>query len=135
MIGAAVFNAVAFTAGTALYDKYGRGDGSEERLRHDKAIEDQQRAVAEWNEKRASTLDWINNKLKEKTDARELFDNVDRALEFYNETHPDGQIKLPPRPRLNDFYEPSVEQNYYHLFVATIGGGVIGYVAFKILRK
>ena len=39
MVGAAIVNAVAFTAGNALYDKFGRGDGSEERLRHDKAME------------------------------------------------------------------------------------------------
>ncbi len=134
MIGAAVVNAIAFTAGNALYDKFGRGDGSEERLRHDKAIEDQQKAVAEWNEKRASTLDWINSKLREKSDARLVFDDVDRALDFYNETHPDGQLNLPPKPQLNDFYKPSAEQNYYELFVATIGGGIIGYVAFLMLH-
>jgi hypothetical protein len=40
MVGAAIVNAIAFTAGNALYDKFGRGDGSEERLRHDKAVED-----------------------------------------------------------------------------------------------
>ncbi len=135
MVGAAIVNAIAFTAGNALYDKYGRGDGSEERLRHDKAIEDQQKAVADWNEKRASTLDWINNKLKEKNDARSIFDDVDRALDFYNETHPDGQINLPPRPRLNDFYTPSNEQNYYILFVATAGGGIMGYIGYKFLTK
>ena len=32
MVGAAIVNAVAFTAGNALYDKFGRGDGSEERV-------------------------------------------------------------------------------------------------------
>jgi hypothetical protein len=32
MVGAAIVNAIAFTAGNALYDKFGRGDGSEERL-------------------------------------------------------------------------------------------------------
>jgi hypothetical protein len=52
MVGAAIVNAVAFTAGNALYDKFGRGDGSDERLRHDKAIEDLQKASTEWSEKR-----------------------------------------------------------------------------------
>ena len=101
---AAVINAIAFTAGNALYDKYGRGDGSEERLRHDRAIEDQQKAIAEWNQKTTATLDWINNKLREQNDARLVFDDVDKALDFYNETHPDGQVNLPPKPQLNDFY-------------------------------
>ena len=92
MVGAAITNAIAFTAGNALYDKYGRGDGSEERLRHDKATEYVQKASAEWSEKRAEKLDWINSKLRDKNDARAVFDDVDKALEFYNETHPVGQI-------------------------------------------
>jgi len=40
IVGAAVVNAIAFTTGNALYDKFGRSDGSEERARHDRAIED-----------------------------------------------------------------------------------------------
>jgi hypothetical protein len=49
--GAAVINAIAFTLGNAAYDKFGRGDSSEERLRHDRAIENQQKAIAERNQK------------------------------------------------------------------------------------
>ena len=133
MVGAAIVNAVAFTAGNALYDKFGRGDGSDERLRHDKAIEDLQKASTEWSEKRTATLDWINTKLHEKSDARNAFDDVDKALDFYNETHPDGQIQLLIKPQLEDFYAPSNEQHYYSLFVATIVGGISGYFAFKVL--
>jgi len=33
--------------GNALYDKFGRTDGSEERNRHDKAVEDLQKATTE----------------------------------------------------------------------------------------
>jgi len=133
MVGAAIVNAVAFTAGNALYDKFGRGDGSEERLRHDKAIEDLQKASTEWSEKRAATLDWINTKLREKSDARNVFDDADKALDFYNETHTDSQIQLLIKPQLEDFYTPSNEQHYYSLFVATIVGGISGYFAFKVL--
>ena len=133
MIGAAVVNAIAFTAGNALYDKFGRGDGSEERLRHDLALEAQQKSVAEWSQKRSETLDWINEKLRSKSDARIMFDDVDRALEFYNETHPDGSIVLPPRPQLNDFYTPSAEQSYYTLFFAAAGGGLIGFLGYKLM--
>ena len=131
MVGAAIVNAVAFTAGNALYDKFGRGDGSEERLRHDKATEDLQKASAEWNEKRVEKLDWINSKLRDKNDARAVFNDVDTALEFYNETHPDGQINLPEKPKLEDFYEPSAEQHYYQVFIAAVAGVGIGYAAYK----
>jgi len=127
MIGAAVVNAIAFTAGNALYDKFGRSD---DRFRHDKALEDLQKANVEWNEKRAATLDWINEKLRDKSNARAVFDDVDRALDFYNETHPDGPLVLPPRPQL---YKSSIEQSYYSLFVAAVVGGVVGYFAYKLM--
>ena len=124
IVGASIVNAVAFTTGNALYDKFGGGDSSEERLRHDKAIENQQKALGEWNRKRAETLDWINKKVTEKNEARAEFDDVDRALEFYNETHPDGQIELPKSPKLSDFYKPSQEQKYFEAFAATVFAGV-----------
>ena len=133
IVGAAIVNAIAFTTGNALYDKFGRGDSSEERLRHDKAIEDQQKALGDWNKKRAETLDWINKKVTEKNEARAEFDDVDRALEFYNETHPDGHLTLPERPKVSDYYKPSHEQKYFEAFAATVLGGVFGFLAFTFL--
>ena len=70
IVGAAIINAIAFTAGNALYDKYGRSDGSEERIRHDKVVEDLQKARTGWNRKRLETLDFINHRIRDKSDAR-----------------------------------------------------------------
>ena len=134
LIGGAIANAVAFVGGNALYDKFGRTDGSEERIRHDRAIEDLQRATTEWNQKRLETLDFINNKLREKSESRNTFDDVDRALDFYNETHPDAYLQLAARPVLNDFYKPSSEQKYYEIVVVTVVGSIIGYVAYKFKK-
>ena len=67
IVGAAIVNAIAFTVGNALYDKFGRTDGSEERSRHDTAVEDLQKATTAWNQKRMETLDFINNEVKHKT--------------------------------------------------------------------
>ena len=133
IVGAAIVNAIAFTTGNALYDKFGRTDGSEERARHDRAIEDLQKASAEWSQKRLETLDFINRSVKQKDDARDTFDDVDKALEFYNQTHPDGEIVLPYRPVLEDFYKPTPEHNYYETVVAFIIGGVSGYVAYRFI--
>ena len=133
MIGAAIVNAVAFVGANALYDKFGRTDGSGERVRHDMAVEQLQKANDEWNRKRLETLDYINQKIREKTDARNAFDDVDKALEFYNETHPDGQIKLPERPTLQDFYAPTAEHEYYQIAVVTVLGGAVGYLAYRAL--
>jgi len=46
------------------------------------------------------TLHFINNEVKHKNDAKNTFDNVDRAFEFYNQTHSDTKISLPYRPVL-----------------------------------
>src|SRR5215470_18516544 len=130
LVGAAIVNAVAFVGANALYDKFGRSDVSEERVRHDTAVEQLQRANDEWNKKRLETLDYVNQKIRDKNDARNTFDNVDKALEFYNETHPDGQLRLPKRPTLAEFYQPSGEYKYYEMALVTLLGGVVGYVAF-----
>jgi len=135
LIGGAIVNALAFTIGNAIYDKYGRSDGSEERYRHDKAIENLQQASQAWNQKRLDTLDFINSKMREKNDARGMFDDIDRALEFYNQTHPDGVIKLPRRPILSDFYTPNNEQKYNEVFVTAVIGSISGYVGYKMFNR
>ena len=132
LIGGAIVNAVAFTLGNALYDKFGRSDGSEERYRHDKAVEELQKANQEWNQKRLETLDFINSKIREKSEARDAFDDVDRALEFYNKTHSDGQLILPRRPVLSDFYKSSNQQNYNEIFVTLVIGSIAGYISYKM---
>ena len=132
LIGVAIANAVAFVGGNALYDKLGRTDGSEERIRHDRAIEDLQRATSEWNQKRLETLDFINKKLKEKSESRNTFDDVDRALDFYNETHPDCNLHIVQQPVLDDFYRPSNEQKYYEIVVITAVGSFAGYLICKL---
>jgi len=103
------------------------------RARHDRAIKDLQKASTEWNQKRLETPDFINRSLKQKDDARNTFDDVDKALEFYNQAHPDGEIVLPYKPVLEDFYKPTPEHYYYETVVAFIIGGVSGYVAYRFI--
>jgi len=69
----------------------------------------------------------------QKDDARDTFHDVDKALEFYNQTHPDGEIVLPYRPVLEDFYKPTPEHNYYETVVAFIIVGSSGYVAYRFI--
>src|SRR5208282_5455430 len=134
LIGGAIANAVAFVGGNALYDQFGRTGGSEERIRHDRAIEDLQRATTEWNQKRLETLDFINNKIREKSESRNTFDDVDRALDFYNETHPDAHLQLAARPVLDNFYKSSAEQKNYEIVAITVVGSIVGYVAYKFKK-
>jgi len=71
--------------------------------------------------------------VKHKNDAKNTFDNVDRALEFYNQTHLDTKISLLYRPVLENFYEPSSKHNYYETAVATVISGIVGYTAYRFL--
>ena len=66
----AIANAVALVGANALYEKYGRTDESEERLRHDMAVEQLQKVNDQWNQKRLETLDYVNPKIRYKSDAR-----------------------------------------------------------------
>ena len=131
MIVGSIVSAAAFVGGNALYDKFGRSDGAEERFRHDMAMEDLQKANTEWNQKRLDTLDYINNKIREKSDGRNTFDDVDKALDFYNETHPDANLYLTKQPVLNDFYTSSNEQKYYEIVLVSVVGSVVGYYTYK----
>ena len=135
MIVGAVVSAAAITAGNALYDTFGRVDGSEERFRHDRAVEDLQKASDEWNRKRLETLDFINNKIREKSESRNTFDDVDKAIEFYNETHPDANLTLHKQPLLRDFYKAAHEQKDYEVTIVTVLSVVSGYLMFKVYKR
>ena len=61
--GGAIANALAFSESNFLFSTMSIKSIEKERKRHDKAIEDMQRAQIEWTEKRQERLDYINNKI------------------------------------------------------------------------
>ena len=61
LIGGALVNALAFTGSNYLFSSLSKESIDKERKRHDKAIEDLQRAQIEWAKKRQERLDYINN--------------------------------------------------------------------------
>ena len=63
LIGGALINALAFTGSNYLFSSLSKESINEERKRHDKAIEDLQRAQIEWARKRQERLDYINNEI------------------------------------------------------------------------
>ena len=60
LIGGALVNALAFTGSNYLFSSLSKESIDKERKRHDKAIEDLQRAQIEWAKKRQERLDYIN---------------------------------------------------------------------------
>jgi len=62
------------------------------------------------NQKRALTLDFLNDELRKKQQAVSDFQNIDEALEAYNELYPRRtKIEAPKKPVLSDFYVPTDE--------------------------
>ena len=63
LIGGAIINALAFSGSNFLFSSLSEESIDKEWKRHDKAIEDLQRAQIEWAKKRQERLDYINNQI------------------------------------------------------------------------
>ena len=73
LIGGALVNALAFTGSNYLFSSLSRESIDKERKRHDKAIEDLQRAQIEWAKKRQERLDYINSEIAKEHKAKKRF--------------------------------------------------------------
>ena len=63
LIGGALVNALAFTGSNYLFSSLSKESTDKERKRHEKAIEDLQRAQIEWAKKRQERLNYINSEI------------------------------------------------------------------------
>ena len=71
-----------------------------ERKRHDKAIEDLQRAQIEWAKKRRERLDYINNEIMKERKAEKRFTDLTSAMQQYFLVTGRQLEPLPPKPVL-----------------------------------
>ena len=135
MVGGAILNAATFIGGNYLANALS-GDGGkaalDEKIRHDKALEACQAAYAKYQKDRTELLDWIAEQDRLKNKAIHDFQDTDRALALYNQTHR-AKVALPQEPKFSDFYKPSPQQKNGELLF--IGGSMlaIGYAAFRFL--
>ena len=129
ILGGAVANALPFTGGNYLFSKLDhKDDGSAERARHDKAIEQLQTATSNRNEDRLKTLDFLNRALQAKQQANSEFNSVDLALQLYSE-----DIIVQNMPQFSDYYEPSEKQTYYE-YAFIIGSTLTSsYAIYKLI--
>ena len=58
-----LINALAFTGSNYLFSSLSKESINKERKRHDKAVEDLQRAQIEWVKNRQERLDYINSQI------------------------------------------------------------------------
>ena len=83
LIGGALVNALAFTGSNYLFSSLSKESIEKERKRHDKAIEDLQRAQMEWARKRQERLDYINNQITKQRKAEKRFMDLNPAMQQY----------------------------------------------------
>ena len=105
-VGGAVVNVLAFSGTNFVFSRL-TDHGTEERKRHDLALEKLQRARDKWNEDRMKRLDFINKRLREKNEARAYINNANEAMLEYYQVFARKTKPLPPEPQLLDFYHSS----------------------------
>ena len=135
MVGGAVLNSATFIGGNYLA-KALSGDGGkaamDEKIRHDNAFEAYQAAYAKYQKDRTELLDWVAAQDRLKNKAMHDFQDTDRALALYNQTHK-AKVALPQEPKFSVFYKPSPQQKNGELLFIGAGTLALGYAAFRFL--
>ena len=98
LIGGALVNALAFTGSNYLFSSLSEESIDKEQKRHDKAIEDLQRAQIEWAKKRQERLDYINNQIMKQHKAKKGFIDLNSAMQQYFIVTGRQLEPLPPKP-------------------------------------
>lgn len=131
IIGGAVVNALAFSGTSYGFSMLGKGSKAgleRERVRHDQAVEQLQKAQALYSEKRSVRLDWLNEQLKRSGEARYDFEDVSEAFRAYREVAPSGALQLEMTedpPVLSDYYHPPPSSHTGAVALAT--SAAVGY--------
>ena len=137
MVAGAIINAAAFTGGNYLA-KYLSGDSGQaaldKKIRHDKPLRHTKQPMLNTKNDRTELLDWIAEQDRIKNKATHDFQDTDRALALYNQTHR-AKVALLKEPEFSDVYKPSPQQqNGELLFIgARLSTLAIGYAAFRFL--
>ena len=81
LIRGAMINALAFSGSNFLFSRLSRESINAEQKRHDKAIEDLQRAQINWAKKRQERLDYINSEIAKEHKAEKRFADLNSAMQ------------------------------------------------------
>ena len=126
LIRGAYVNALALTGSNYLFSSLSKESIDKERKRHNKAIEDLQRAQTEWAKKRQERLDYINNQIIKEHKAEKRFMDLNSAMQEYFIVTGRQLEPLPPKPVLSDFYVPSEDHHNRELTSITLSMVGIG---------
>ena len=120
LIRGALVNALAFTGSNYLFSSLSKESIDKERKRHNKAIEDLQRAQIEWAKKTQERLDYINNQIIKECKAEKRFTDLNSVMQGYFIVTGRNLEPLPPKPVLSDFYVPSEDHHSRELVFITL---------------
>ena len=126
LIRGAIVNALEFTGSNYLFSSLSKESIDKEQKRHDKAIEDLQRAQIEWAKKGQERLDYINNEIMKEHKAKKRFIDLHSAMQWYFIVTGRQLELLPPKPVLSDFYVPSEDHHNRELTFITLSMVGIG---------
>ena len=79
-------------------------------------------------------LDFINKRLRDKSEARVYINNADEAMLEYYWVFAKQIMPLLPEPQLSDFYHPSGDQKNGELLFVAVGTGIATYALYKYLK-
>jgi hypothetical protein len=136
MIGGALVNALAFSGSNWLFSSLRGNQVDEERLRHDKAVEQLNAAHEAWSRKRTERLDWLNQQIQRERHSVSTFRDVNAALSEYAQVF--GKDKADAaaadlrEPVLSDYYTPSDDHKTRELVFVGIGCAAAGVIAWKL---
>ena len=122
MLGGAVLNATTFIGGSYLAKYLSGGNTDQEHVRHDKALEKYQKDYSEYEENRQRLLDWLDANRHNDAIASQNLSSTDKALKFYNRTHPDKNLAV-NEPIFPDYYRSSNDQKIGEILY--VGGGML----------
>ena len=122
--------AAAFTVGGAIYDQVWKAPETE---RRDKAMQKLSEEKEKYNKEKQAALEYVNYQLKLHQDAMSNFNDIDAALERYNELFPESKREFRPEPKLSDYYVPSNEKINTD-YIMVIGSGIAaGFIVYKYI--
>ena len=131
VFGASV-NAIAFSGGSFLFNQLS-DHGSEERKRHDLAVEHLQQARDQWYIKRQKRLDFINKRLAQEKHSEQVFNDLDRASQQYYLLTSEKLQSIGKEPELSDFYHPSEDQKNAEIAFIILAIGGVTYIIYRFV--
>jgi len=136
MIGGAIVNAVAFSGSNWIFSSLKSTQVDEERLRHDKAVEQLNAAHEAWSKKRTERLDWLNQQLQREQHSLATFRDVDSAMAEYAQVFGEEKAAAAAadlrEPLLSDFYTPSDDHKTRELIFVGLGSLATGAIVWKL---